>query len=60
MSAFTKAEIVAYLRKHGCFCGGHGVYTDYNCGASFEVRCPHCKGTGTKKCKCLQPVLRCT
>lgn len=35
-----------------CFCNGHGKYTDYNCGQSFSVTCPHCQGSGTKKCSC--------
>lgn len=35
-----------------CFCGGDGKYVDYNCGASFFVECPHCQGSGTKKCAC--------
>ena len=35
-----------------CFCGGDGKYVDYNCGESFYVECPHCRGTGTKKCSC--------
>jgi len=35
-----------------CFCGGDGKYVDYNCGESFYVSCPHCRGTGEKKCDC--------
>lgn len=41
--------------KPTCFCGGDGKYTDYNCGAEFLVSCPHCRGTGTKKCECTKP-----
>jgi len=43
-----------------CFCGGSGKFTDYNCGASFEVMCPHCQGTGVKKCTCSEAKLRCS
>lgn len=43
-----------------CFCGGHGVYDDYNCGAAFEVTCPHCSGTGIKNCDCLKPSTKCS
>lgn len=42
-----------------CFCGGHGSYTDYNCGSSFEVTCSHCNGTGTKQCQCAEVSLKC-
>jgi hypothetical protein len=38
--------------KPPCFCGGDGKYVDHNCGANFFVQCPHCLGTGQKKCDC--------
>jgi hypothetical protein len=57
--SFTKKEIDEYIRKHGCFCGGDGKYTDYNCGASYLVTCPHCVGSGVRRCECEQPTLRC-
>lgn len=42
-----------------CFCGGDGKYVDYNCGESFYVECPHCLGSGKKKCDCGKPDLVC-
>ena len=50
-----------YLQKYGCFCGGKGQYTDYNCGVGFLVTCPHCQGSGKRRerCKCQIPELRC-
>lgn len=45
--------------KPTCFCGGDGKYLDYNCGESFYVECPHCQGTGTKKCDCKEVNLVC-
>lgn len=55
----TDDEIRQYVARHGCFCGGHGKYDDYNCGVSFEVTCPHCRGTGRKVCACVRPELSC-
>lgn len=46
-------------RGYTCFCGGDGKYTDYNCGASFLITCPHCKGTGKKLCDCFMVSLAC-
>jgi hypothetical protein len=40
------------VKPEQCFCGGDGKYVDYNCGESFYVGCPHCLGTGQKKCDC--------
>lgn len=45
--------------KPACFCGGAGKYADYNCGESFYVNCPHCQGTGTKRCDCTEVDLVC-
>lgn len=56
---YSTVEIAAYLAKHGCFCGGDGKYTDYNCGASYPVTCPHCAGFGKKRCTCATPELTC-
>ncbi len=55
----TPEEINAFVRAHGCFCGGAGHYIDFNCGESFEVHCPHCDGSGRKRCECGAPALRC-
>ncbi len=55
----TNKQIEQYVKRHGCFCGGDGVYTDYNCGASYEVTCPHCRGTGKKSCTCSIVTLTC-
>lgn len=52
-------EAARYAAKRGCYCGGGGKYTDYNCGASFLVTCPHCCGTGTKRCACTKVTLSC-
>ncbi len=57
--AYTEQEIEEHLKRYGCFCGGHGTYTDYNCGASYEVTCPHCMGSGRKACGCRYPMLHC-
>lgn len=56
---YTEKQIEEHLEKYGCFCGGYGTYTDYNCGAEFEIMCPHCSGDGKKKCGCKQPSLKC-
>ena len=47
------------MTKPTCFCGGDGKYVDYNCGESFYVQCPHCLGTGQKKCNCTDVSLVC-
>ena len=49
------------LEKYGCFCGGHGWYTNYNCGEALDVRCPHCRGSGKRQptCKCEAASLLC-
>jgi hypothetical protein len=49
-----------YVTENGCYCGGAGKYTDYNCGASFLVTCPHCRGTGKKQCRCTKGTLTCS
>lgn len=59
MSEPTEAEAAAFVAKRGCYCGGYGDYTDYNCGESYRVRCPHCRGTGKKICQCTISSLRC-
>lgn len=59
MTEPSAEEIAAFVAQHGCFCGGSGRYTDYNCGAPFEVTCPHCRGSGTKKCDCSRPEIAC-
>jgi hypothetical protein len=59
VSVYTDAEVAAYVKQHGCVCGGDGKYTDYNCGAAYELTCPHCRGTGKKKCACKQPTREC-
>jgi len=47
------------MRKDSeCFCGGDGKYTDYN-GAAYPAECPHCQGSGTKKCGCKDITLLC-
>lgn len=55
MSDLEKMKSLGYA----CFCGGYGTYTDYNCEASYEVECPHCWGSGIKKCDCEKVSLRC-
>ena len=57
--SYTKEECAEYAAKYGCYCGGDGVYTDYNCGASYELTCPHCRGTGKKDCPCEVVSLKC-
>lgn len=55
----SREEVVVYLARHGCFCGGEGKFTDRNCGESYEATCPHCCGSGVRRCECTQPTLRC-
>lgn len=52
---------VSEMKRLGytCFCGGEGTYTDYNCGTSFEITCPHCRGSGIKCCACFEVSLKC-
>jgi hypothetical protein len=45
--------------KPTCFCGGDGKYVDHNCGETFYVECPHCLGSGIKKCDCKDVSLVC-
>lgn len=45
--------------KPTCFCGGDGKYVDHNCGETFYVECPHCQGSGEKKCSCTEVTLVC-
>lgn len=45
-------KIKQFIDANGCFCGGSGSYTDYNCGAEFLAICPHYKGTGKISCAC--------
>lgn len=47
------------LNGESCFCGGGGTYQDYNCGEQFTVTCPHCVGTGIKRCKCATSSVKC-
>jgi hypothetical protein len=58
---YVAKEIAEFLSKYGCFCGGSGKYTDYNCGGSYELTCPHCRGKGIRReaCACEQPELKC-
>jgi hypothetical protein len=57
--SLSKADVAAHVERYGCFCGGDGEYDDYNCGAQFSVTCPHCRGTGKKKCSCETVSLQC-
>lgn len=42
-----------------CFCGGDAKYWDYNCGEGFYRECPHCEGTGVKRCACVAASVWC-
>jgi hypothetical protein len=55
----TEEEAAKFVAENGCYCGGEGTYTSYNCGEAIELTCPHCLGTGKKSCKCTNAGLDC-